>query len=94
MVKTKVILILYWAAILSVGYFFFAHPNIVTRIVCFIVSLFMALNSYFYFEHAVVFRHKWQTATSGKRRTPPGQAVIAGSILLALTVAGMYWCFH
>jgi len=77
-----------------VCYLCFAYTHLVIRGICFLVSVFLAINAYCYFEHAVVFRDKWQIATSGKRRTPPGQSVIAGSVFLVLAIASMIYCFH
>lgn len=72
----------------------FAYTNIVIRVICFLVSLFLVLMASAFFEHAVSFRNKWRTATSGKRRTPPGQSVIAGLVCLGLSIAFMLYCFH
>jgi hypothetical protein len=71
----------------------FVCPRFVIRALGVIVSLFLALNSYFFFEHAVLYRDKWKTATSGKRRTPPAQSVIAGFIFLVAAIALMIFCF-
>jgi hypothetical protein len=72
----------------------FAYANLVLRALCFLVSLFLAIMAFCFFEHAVIFRDEWQTATSGKRRTPPGQSIIAGSLFLLLAIASMIYCFH
>jgi hypothetical protein len=77
-----------------VCYLCFAHTHLVIRGICFLVSIVLAIMAYCYFEHAVLFRDKWKTATSGKRRTPPGQSVIAGSVFLVLAIASMIFCFH
>lgn len=71
-----------------------AYAGLVLRLVCFVVSLFLALLAFAHFEHAVLFREKWRTATTGKRRTPPGQSVIAGLVFLALAILSMLGCFH
>lgn len=68
-----------------------AYPHVAFRAACFLISLFLALNAYFYFEHAVLFRDKWQTATTGKRRTSPGQAIIVGLIFLVAAIALMFY---
>ena len=86
-----------WKSILLLAlvcYFCFEHPDLVIRGVCFFTSIFLAIMAYCYFEHAIRFRNEWKTATSGKRRTPPGQSVIAGSIFLLLAIASMVYCFH
>jgi hypothetical protein len=72
----------------------FAYTNIAIRVICFLVSVFLAIMAYCYFEHAVLFRDKWKTVTSGKRRTPPGQSVIIGSVLMALAAVSMVCCFY
>jgi hypothetical protein len=77
-----------------VCYLCFAHTSLVIRGICFLVSISLAIMAYCFFEHAVLFRHKWKTATSGKRRTPPGQSIIAGSVILLLAIASMIYCFH
>jgi hypothetical protein len=77
-----------------VCYLCFAHTGLVVRGICFLASIFLAIMAYCFFEHAVLFREKWRTATSGKRRTPPGQSIIAGSVFLLLSIASMVYCFH
>jgi hypothetical protein len=77
-----------------VCYLCFAHTVLVVCGICFVVSVFLAVMAFFYFEHAVAFRDKWKTATSGKRRTPPGQSIVAGSVFLLLAIASMVYCFH
>jgi len=79
---------------LLVCYVCFAYTNIFIRVLSFLVAVFFAINAYCFFEHAVLFRNKWQTATTGKRRTPPGPSVVAGSIFLALAIGLMVYCFH
>jgi hypothetical protein len=77
-----------------VCYLCFAHTGLVIRVVCFLASVLLAIMAFCYFEHAVVFRDKWKTATSGKRRTPPEQSIVAGSVFLLLAIASMVYCFH
>jgi hypothetical protein len=77
-----------------VCYLCFAHTGLVIRGICFLASVSLAIMAFCYFEHAVVFRDKWKTATSGKRRTPPGQSIVAGSVFLLLAIASMVYCFH
>jgi hypothetical protein len=74
-------------------YLCFMHAALVIRGICFLVSIFSSINAYCYLEHAVLFRNKWKTAESGKRRTPPGQSIIVGSIFLLLAIASMIFCF-
>jgi hypothetical protein len=86
LIKLAVVMVLFvWVC--------FAFPVIVVRVLGILASIFLALNAYCFFEHAVLYRDKWETATTGKRRTPPGQSVIAGSIFLALAVALIVFCF-
>jgi 4-hydroxybenzoate polyprenyltransferase len=89
--RTSILLLVVTAL---VCYLCFAQTQLVIRGICFLVSIALAIMAYCYFEHAVLFRDKWQAATSGKRRTPPGQSVIAGSIFLLLAIASMVFCFH
>lgn len=77
-----------------VCYFCFAYTGLVIRGICFLGSLFLAIMAFAFFQHAVLFRNKWRAATTGKRRTPPGQSVIAGSVFLLLAIALMVYCFH
>ncbi|MGZ5543545.1 MAG: hypothetical protein ACXWIU_02625, partial [Limisphaerales bacterium] len=83
-----------WAVTALVVYLCFAHAVLAIRGISFLVSICLAIMAYCFFEHAVLFRNKWRTATNGKRRTPPGQSVIAGSVLLLLAIASMVFCFH
>ena len=78
----------------AVCYLCFTHTFLVIRGACFIASICMAIMAYCFFEHAILFRDKWQTATSGKRRTPPKESVISGIILLTLAIALMVFCFR
>ncbi len=86
--------ILLWAVTALVVYLCFAHTGLAIRGISFLVSIGLAIMAYCFFEHAVLFLNKWRTATTGKRRTPPGQSVIAGSILSLLAIASMLFCFH
>ena len=43
--------------------------------------------AFVFFEHAILFRKTWMTATTGKRRTPPGQSVLIGFIALLIAAA-------
>ena len=89
--KTSISLLL---VTVLVCYLCFAHTGLVIRGICFLASIFLAIMAFSYFEHAVVFRDKWKTATTGKRRTPPGQSIVAGSVFLLLAIATMVYCFH
>lgn len=75
--------------VVSVCYLCIARTAIAISIPFFLVSLFLLLMSYCYFEHALFFR-EWRTATSGKRRTPPGQAFAIGTVLLVIAAILMY----
>jgi hypothetical protein len=55
---------------------------------------FLGFNAYCFFEHAVLFREKWKTATTGKRRIPPGESAITGFLFLVLAVALLAYCFR
>src|SRR5687767_6695286 len=63
------------------------------RVALFAISLPFILMSYCYFEHAVEFRTAWRTATSGKRRTPPGPSVLIGFVFLAFALLPLLGCF-
>jgi len=77
-----------------VCYLCFAHTSLVVRVVGFLVSIGLAIMAYCFFEHALLFRDKWKTATTGKRRTPPGQSIIAGSVFLLLAIATIIYCIR
>lgn len=91
MSKASIMLLLAAALICYLG---FTHTKWVVRGVLFLVSLFSAFNAHVFFEHAVLFREKWKTATTGKRRTPPGQSIVTGSTFLLSAILLMALCFY
>jgi hypothetical protein len=97
--KKPVILILvqdwrFVVATVAICFVCFAYMNAVVRVSCFLVSVVLAIVAYCYFEHAVLFHDQWKTATTGKRRTPPGQSMVIGSVFLLLAIASMIYAFH
>ena len=52
-------------------------------------SLLLLIMAYSYFDHALFFK-EWRTATTGKRRASPGEAVAMGAVFL-LVAAGLIY---